>query len=262
MAITLKSRQQIGQLREAGRLVAETYEVLREHISAGVTTAELDRIAEEYIRSKGALPIYKGYGAMRGRGGAIVRPAFPATICVATNDVICHGIPSAKERLREGDIIGIDIGVVLNGWIGDACYTFTIGRLDPKTQRLVDTTRRCLELGIEQAQVGKQLGDIGAAIQQHAEAQGFSVVREYTGHGVGKALHEEPTVFHYGSPNTGIKLKPGMVFTIEPMINAGKPDTRLMNDEWTVRTADGSRSAQFEHTIAITEHGPEILTVL
>lgn len=259
MAITLKSRQQIAQLREAGRLVAETYAVLREHISAGVTTGELDRIAEEYIRSKGALPIYKGYGAMRGQPG---RPAFPATICVATNDVICHGIPSSKERLREGDIIGIDIGVVLNGWIGDACYTFTIGRPDAKTQRLVDTARSCLERGIEQAQVGKQLGDIGAAIQQHAEAQGFSVVREYTGHGVGKALHEAPTVLHYGSPGTGIKLKPGMVFTIEPMINAGKPGTRLMNDQWTVRTADGSRSAQFEHTIAITEAGPEILTVL
>ena len=262
MAITLKSRQQIAQLREAGRLVAETYAVLREHISVGVTTDELDLIAEEYIRSKGALPIYKGYGEMRGRGGAIVRPAFPATICVATNDVICHGIPSPKERLRAGDIIGIDIGVVLNGWIGDACYTFTIGQPDDKTQQLVDTTRTCLELGIEQAQVGKQLGDIGAAIQRHAEAQGFSVVREYTGHGVGKALHEEPTVLHYGSSGTGIKLKPGMVFTIEPMINAGKPGTRLMNDQWTVRTADGSRSAQFEHTIAITEAGPEILTVL
>ena len=262
MAITLKSRQQIAQLREAGRLVAETYEVLREQIVPGVTTAELDRIAEEFIRGQGALPVYKGYGEMRGRNGQIVRPAFPATICVATNDVICHGIPSPKERLRDGDIIGIDIGVLLNGWVGDACYTFTIGKPDDKTQKLVVATRRCLELGIEQAQVGKQLGDIGAAIQRFAEAQGFSVVREYTGHGVGKALHEEPTVLHYGAAGTGIKLKAGMVFTIEPMINAGKPGTRLMSDHWTVRTADGSKSAQFEHTIAVTENGPEILTVL
>jgi methionyl aminopeptidase len=262
MAITLKSRQQIAQLRESGRLVAETYEMLREHIVPGVTTAELDRIAEEFIVSKGAAPIYKGYGAMRGRAGRVVRPAFPATICVATNDVICHGIPSPKERLRDGDIVGIDIGVLLNGWIGDACYTFTIGQPDQRTQRLVDVAKRCLELGIAQAQVGKQLGDIGAAIQQYAESQGFSVVREYTGHGVGKSLHEEPTVLHHGTPGTGIKLKSGMVFTIEPMINAGRPETRLMNDQWTVRTSDGSRSAQFEHTIAVTDNGPEILTVL
>ncbi len=262
MAITLKSRQQIAQLRAAGRLVAETYEVLREQIVPGVSTAELDRIAEEFICSKGAVPIYKGYGGMHGRNGQVVRPAFPATICVATNDVICHGIPSPKERLRDGDIIGIDIGVLLNGWVGDACYTFTIGTPADTTRRLVDAARRCLELGIEQARVGKQLGDIGAAIQGYAEAQGFSVVREYTGHGVGKALHEEPTVLHYGAPGTGLKLKAGMVFTIEPMINAGKHGTRLMRDHWTVRTADGSRSAQFEHTIAVTEDGPEILTVL
>ena len=262
MTITLKSRQQIAALREAGRLVAETFEVLREHITAGVTTADLDRIAEEYIRAKGAEPIYKGYGAMRGRGGQLVRPAFPATICVAPNDVICHGFPSPKDKLRNGDIIGVDIGVLLNGWVGDSCYTYTIGTPDDQTRRLVETAQRCLDLGIEQAQVGCHLGDIGHAIQSYAEAQGFSVVREYTGHGVGKALHEDPTVLHYGNPGTGIRLKPGMVFTIEPMINAGKPGTRLMKDEWTVKTADGSRSAQFEHSIAITEHGPEILTTL
>ena len=157
MSITLKSRQQIAQLRDAGRLVAETFEVLREHITAGVTTAELDRIAEEYIRGQGAEPIYKGYGAMRGRGGQIVRPAFPATICVATNDVICHGIPSPKEKLRNGDIIGVDIGVLLNGWVGDACYTYMIGTPDDKTRRLVETAYRCLELGIAQAQVGDRV---------------------------------------------------------------------------------------------------------
>lgn len=261
MAITLKSRQQIAQLRAAGQLVADTYAVLREHIVPGVTTAELDRIAEEYIRRHGAQPIYKGYGAMRGRGGQLARPAFPATICVAVNDVICHGIPSSKERLREGDIIGIDIGVLLDGWVGDACVTFAVGQTDDHSQRLLDATRRCMELGIAQARAGNHLGDIGAAIQGHAEAQGFSVVREWTGHGVGRALHEEPTVLHYGKPGTGIKLKPGMVFTIEPMINAGEHLTRLMPDQWTVRTADGSRSAQFEHTIVVTEDAPQILTL-
>jgi len=262
MPITLKSRQQIAKLREAGRLVAHTYDVLREHIVPGVTTGELDRIAEEYIRSKGALPVYKGYGAMRGRGGKLVRPAFPATICSAVNDVICHGIPSDKEQLKAGDIVGIDIGVLLDGWIGDACVTFAVGGIDAKSQKLMDTAKRCLELGIEQARAGNRLGDIGAAIQNYAEAQGFSVVREYTGHGIGRSLHEPGlTVLHYGTPGTGLLLRPGMVFTIEPMINAGHYATQLMPDEWTVRTADGSRSAQFEHSIVITDGEPEILTL-
>jgi methionyl aminopeptidase len=262
MTVTLKSRQQIAQLRAAGRLVAETFEMLREYVVPGVTTAELDRISEEYIRRKGASPIYKGYGMKRSTLGGLARPAFPATICVSTNDVICHGIPSPKERLREGDIIGIDIGVLLDGWVGDACVTFGVGKLSAKTQRLVDATQRCLELGIEQAWPGKHIGDIGAAIQSYAEAQGFAVVREWTGHGVGRSLHEPPTVPHVGKPGTGLKLQPGMVFTIEPMINAGQPATRLMKDGWTVRTVDGSLSAQFEHTLAITDGAPELLTVL
>lgn len=261
MAITLKSRQQIEHLRAAGRLVAETFEVLRERVVPGVSTAELDHVAEEYIRKAGAEPIYKGYGAMRGRGGQLVRPPFPATICASVNDVICHGIPREKQHLREGDIIGVDIGVLLDGWVGDACVTFPVGKVDGKVHKLLEVTQRCLELGIEQAQPGKRLGDIGAAIQQYAEANEFSVVREYTGHGVGRSLHEEPTVLHYGKPGTGERLRPGMVFTIEPMINLGAAATRLMPDQWTVRTADGSRSAQFEHTIAITDNGPEILTL-
>lgn len=260
MAITLKSRHQIAQLREAGRLVAQTFEMLREHVATGVTTAELDRLAEEFIRDRRALPIYKGYGAVLGKGGQPGRPGFPATICASVNDVICHGIPS-KQRLREGDIVGIDIGVLLNGWVGDACVTYAVGTVDDETQRLLEVTQRCLELGIAQARPGKRLGDIGAAIQSYAEAHEFSVVREYTGHGVGRSLHEQPTVLHYGIPGTGLALRPGMVFTIEPMINAGRPETRLMTDGWTVRTADGSRSAQFEHTIAITENGPELLTL-
>ena len=262
MAVTLKSRQEIAQLRQAGRIVAETYEILRPYVKPGTSTAELDQIAEDYIRSKGAKPIYKGYGARPARNGLPAIPAFPATICVAVNDVICHGIPSRKEILREGDIIGVDIGVLYKGWVGDACMTFAVGKLDSESQRLMDVAKRCLELGIEQARPNKQLGDIGAAIQTYAESQGFSTVREYVGHGVGRSLHEDPQVPHYGQSGTGLRLRPGMVFTIEPMINAGGYQTKALSDKWTVCTADGSRSAQFEHTIAITEGEPELLTVI
>lgn len=262
MALVLKSRHQIDLLRRAGALVAETFEILREYVRPGVTTADLDAIAEEYIRSKGAEPVYKGYGAVRDKRGQLLRKPFPATICASINDVICHGIPDKRKRLRQGDIIGLDIGVRLDGWVGDSCVTYAVGAVDERTQHLLDTTQRCLSLGIEQARNGNTLGDIGAAIQQYAEAQGFSVVREYTGHGVGRNLHEEPsTVLHYGEPHTGRKLLPGMVFTIEPMINMGRPETYLERDGWTVRTEDGKYSAQFEHTIAVTENGPLILTL-
>lgn len=259
MPITLKSPRQIELLRDAGRLVRATFEVLREQIRPGISTGELDAIAEEYIRGHGAEPVYKGY-VPRGRGGWSATPPFPGTICSSVNDVICHGIPSKKERLRQGDIVGVDIGLRLNGWIGDACETFPVGEVDEGTRKLLETARRCLELGIEQARPGQTLGDIGAAIQRHAEGLGFAVVREYTGHGLGRNLHEDPTVLHYGEPGTGRKILPGMVFTIEPMINAGGPGTRLERDGWTVRTADGKRSAQFEHTLAITDDGPILLT--
>jgi methionyl aminopeptidase len=261
MAVLIKTREQIAQLRAAGRLVAETYEALRPHVVPGVTTGELDRLAEEFIRKHGAFPVYKGYGALPVHAGQPARKPFPATICVAINDVICHGIPSRQE-LHDGDIVGIDIGVSYRGWIGDSCVTFPVGAIDAQSQKLLDVTQRCLELGIAQAQPGKRLGDIGAAIQTYAEANGFSVVREYSGHGVGRGLHEEPFVLHHGKPGTGLELRPGMVFTIEPMVNMGGYETRLLADGWTVRTADGSRSAQFEHTLAITEGGPELLTVL
>jgi methionyl aminopeptidase len=259
MPITLKSPRQIELLREAGKLVRATFEVLRGQIRPGVTTGELDAIAEEYIRAHGAEPVYKGYVPRGSRGWANI-PPFPGTICSSVNDVICHGIPSKKERLRQGDIVGIDIGLRLNGWIGDACETFPVGEVDEPTRRLLETARRCLELGIEQARPGQTLGDIGAAIQRHAEGAGFTVVREYTGHGLGRNLHEDPTVLHYGEPGTGRKILPGMVFTIEPMVNAGGPGTKLERDGWTVRTADGKWSAQFEHTLAITEDGPILLT--
>jgi methionyl aminopeptidase len=258
MSIELKSREQIASMRDAGRLVAEVYEVLRPHVVPGVTTLDLDRMAEEYIRKHGAIPVYKGYVPAGGRG----IPPFPGTICASVNDVICHGIPSQKLRLQEGDIIGVDIGVEYHGWCGDSCVTYAVGNIDETSERLLDVTKRSLELAIEQAQPGQHLGDIGFAIQRHVETNGFSVVREYTGHGVGRNLHEPPTVLHHGQPGKGLKIRPGMVFTIEPMVNAGRPETRLMSDHWGVRTADGSRSAQFEHSLAITDNGPEILTVL
>ncbi len=249
-------------LRQSGRIVADTFEMLRGYVRPGITTAELDKIAESYIRSRGAEPIYKGYGGSRiMRKRSRRRPPFPASICVAVNDVICHGIPSTSMRLRQGDIIGIDIGVRYKGWVGDSCMTLPVGNISKTAQQLLDATHYSLELGIEQACLGNKLGDIGAAIQRYAESQGFSVVKEYTGHGVGRNLHEEPCVFHHGEPGKGRQLQVGMVFTIEPMINLGRADTRQDGDGWTVRTADGSLSAQFEHQLAITENGPIILTM-
>ena len=260
MAVLMKTRQQVALLRDAGRIVAETYEALKPHIVPGVSTADLDRIAEEFIRKSGALPMYKGYGAMRDRQGRQVRPPFPATICVAINDVICHGIPGSKQALKEGDIIGIDIGTLYKGWVGDACRTFTVGQVDDQSRKLVDVALRCLELGIEQARPGKRLGDIGHAIQSYAEANGFSTVRELAGHGVGRALWEEPTVLHFGKAGTGLTIEPGMVFTIEPMITMGSVQPVIWSDGWTATTSDGSRTAQFEHTVLVTDTGVEVLT--
>ncbi|HKT36963.1 MAG TPA: type I methionyl aminopeptidase [Ktedonobacterales bacterium] len=261
MAILLKSPDQIEKLRAAGRLVAETYEELRPHVKPGVSTGELDSIAEKFIRGHGAMPIYKGYGAISNRG-KLIRPAFPATICVAINDVICHGIPNTHQILQDGDIIGIDIGVIYRGWVGDSCVTFIVGQPDVVAERLLAATQRSLELGIAAAQPGGRIGDIGAAIQKYAEGEGYGVVREYGGHGVGRSLHEDPFVTHVGKVGAGPEIRPGMVFTIEPMLNEGTADTKLAEDGWTVSTADGKRSAQFEHTLAITDNGPEILTTL
>jgi methionyl aminopeptidase len=261
MAVILKSRQEIALLREAGRIVAETYEVLRPYIVPSTTTAELDRIAEDFIRSKGAVPAYKGYGARPASGGQPAIPPFPATICVAINEVIVHGIPSAEQHLSDGDIIGIDIGVRYKGWVGDACRTFAVGSIDDASQRLLCVAERSMELGIEQARAGRHIGDIGAAIQANAEAHGFSTVRELVGHGVGRSIHEDPMVPHFGRAGTGLRLRPGMVFSVEPMINAGRREIRLLPDRWTILTADGSRSAQFEHTISVTDGPPELLTL-
>jgi len=260
MAIPLKTRDQIARLREAGRLVAEIYDLLRDYLAPGVSTAELDGIVDRFIRGRGAKPVYKGYQPAARRGKR--PPPFPGTICVAVNEEICHGIPNPRKRLREGDIIGIDIGVLYRGWVGDSCVTFMVGATDAKSRKLVEVTRECLDKGIAQCRAGGHMGDIGAAIQAHAEPKGFSVVSEYVGHGVGRRLHEEPNVPHTGDAGAGIELLPGMVFTIEPMINLGGSETESMADGWTVVTKDGSRSAQFEHMVAITENGPEILTIL
>jgi methionyl aminopeptidase len=262
MAVMLKSRQEIAALREAGRIVAQTYEMLRHYIKPHISTEELDRIAEDFIRSKGATPAYKGYGGRSARHGRPAVPPFPSTICVAINDVICHGIPSATQHLQEGDIIGIDIGIRYRGWIGDSCVTFAVGNIDSESQRLLEVAKRCTELGIEQARPGNRLGDIAAAIRTYAEAQGFSCAQDLCSHGVGRSVHEDPSYLHTELPGTGMKIRPGMVFTVEPMINAGRPEVKTLGDQWTVCTADGSRSAQFEHTIAITDTAPEILTIL
>ena len=262
MAVILKSRQETAALREAGRIVAETFEVMRPYVVPGTTTAELDRIAEDYIRGKGAKPIYKGYGARVDKHGQVLVPPFPATICVAINNVICHGIPSAQQKLQDGDIIGIDIGVLYKGWVGDSCTTYAVGTISDEARRLMDVARRSMELGIEQARAQNRLGDIGAAIQTYAEAQGFSTVRDFVGHGVGRSLHEDPLVPHYGRAGTGMKLRSGMVFSVEPMINAGGYEAKIQADKWTVCTADGSLSAQFEHTLAVTDGAPELLTLV
>lgn len=256
MPVILRNRRQIDLLHAAGRLVAETLELVASYVRPGVTTLELDRIAEEHIRRSGALPSYKGY-----RGSNNRMPPFPGAICASVNNEICHGIPSNRP-LVEGDIVGIDIGAIREGWCGDICATYPVGAIDATSERLLAVTREALARGIAAAGPGKRVGDIGAAIQQYVEGEGFTVVRELTGHGLGQNRHEDPSIPHVGTPGFGLLLRPGLVFTIEPMVNVGAPATRLLDDGWTIVTADGSRSAQFEHTIAITETGVEILSAL
>jgi len=243
-------------MRDAGRLVAETFALIREQIAPGVTLRDLDRLSEEYIISKGAKSLYKGY-----RGSQANHPPFPGVICASVNNEICHGLPDGRI-LNEGDIIGIDIGLRYRGYCGDACVTFAVGEIPTKTQHLLDVTEKALHRGISVARVGNHLYDIGAAIEDYADSQGVSVVREWGGHGIGKQLHEPPSVSHTHMPVRGPKLKPGMIFTIEPMINLGRQEWKLLADGWTVVTQDNSLSAQFEHTIVITRDGPDILIKL
>lgn len=245
--IIIKSRDEIEKMRRAGEIVAETHRRLREWIVPGVTTLELDRLVEEFQRSQGAIPAQKGY------------QGFPYTICASVDDEICHGFPSDKP-LEEGQLITIDMVVELDGYMADSAWSYGVGQVSEEVEKLMKVTKECLYLGIEQAQVDKRLGDVGHAIQTHAENHGYQVVRDFVGHGIGKEMHEEPKVLHYGSPNRGARLQNGMVLTIEPMINTGRWNSRLDSNGWTARTVDGSLSCQYEHTIAITKNGPLILT--
>jgi methionyl aminopeptidase len=243
-------------MRAAGRLVAESFALLEEAIKPGVSLHDLNQMVETHIIKQGAEPLYKGY-----QGSSAEHPPFPGTICASVNHEICHGIPDGRI-LKEGDIIGIDIGLLYKGWCGDACVTFPVGQISAKTERLLGIARECLRIGIEAAQPGGYLHDIGKAIQGYADTQGVTVVHEWGGHGIGRNLHESPSVSHIRQSTPGPRLRPGMVFTVEPMINEGTHQWRMLNDGWTVVTADGRLSAQYEHTIAITANGPEILTKL
>ncbi len=249
MTVTIKSPDEIGRMRVAGRLAAEVLEMIEEHVRPGITTDEIDAICHDYIvRVQGAIPAPLNY-----RG-------FPKSICTSVNHQVCHGIPSNK-RLKGGDIVNVDITVIKDGYHGDTSKMFFVGEPSILARRLVRVTQQALRVGIAQVRPGATLGDIGHAIQRHCEAQGFSVVREYCGHGIGREFHEEPQVLHYGKPGEGLVLEPGMCFTIEPMINAGKRAIKLLPDGWTVVTKDRSLSAQWEHTILVTQDGHDILTL-
>jgi methionyl aminopeptidase len=247
MAIIRKSTQEIEQMERAGRVVVQTLELVGEHVRAGVTTQELDELAEDFIRSHGGVPTFKGY-----RG-------YPASICTSPNDMVVHGIPG-PYTLKDGDVLSVDVGVTLDGFVGDSAYTFPVGEVDEDARRLLDTCQAALNAAIEQAQPGNHLSDIGHAVQTVTEDAGFSVVRSLVGHGVGRRMHEDPQIPNFGEPGRGPVLQPGMTLAIEPMINAGGAGVYLHEDEWSISTEDGSLSAHFEHTVAVTESGPRILT--
>jgi len=246
--INLRTKEEIEKLRRSNRLVAQALLKVREAIKPGVRTAELDRIAEETIRKGGGRPAFKGY-----RG-------YPANLCVSVNEEVVHGIPGPR-RLEEGDIVSLDLGVLMDGYYGDAAITVPVGEVSEEAKKLIEVTEEALHKGIEKARVGNRLYDISHAIQSWVESFGFSVVRDFVGHGIGRQLHEEPQVPNFGPPNQGPRLMVGMVLAIEPMVNAGGWQVRVREDGWTVVTADGSLSAHFEHTIAITEDGPDILSL-
>ncbi len=253
MGIIIKSEKEIAAMRQAGRIVAEVLGILSKQVKPGMKTRELDTIAEREARKRGAEPSFKGYHG------------YPANLCVSVNDEIVHGIPGERV-LKDGDIVSLDFGTIYNGFQGDAAVTVAVGRVSPEVKRLIDTTRDCLESAIAAARAGATLGDVSAAIQDYAESRGYSVVREYTGHGIGREMHEDPQIPNctdppYGlKPGTGPVLKKGMTLALEPMLNVGDWHTRVAGDRWTVLTADGSLSAHFEHTIVIDNNEPEVLT--
>lgn len=248
MNVTIKTAEEMQKMRVAGRLAAEVLEMIAPYVQPGITTNELNDICHRFIvEQQHAIPAPLNYNG------------FPKSICTSVNHVVCHGIPNDK-KLKSGDIINVDITVIKDGFHGDTSQMFLVGETPPFVQRLVTVTQECLYLGIRMVKPGVRLGDIGAAIQAHAESNRFSVVREYCGHGIGRIFHEDPQVLHYGKPGVGLALEPGMTFTIEPMINAGQRHVRLLPDNWTVITKDHKLSAQWEHTIAVTETGYEVLT--
>ena len=247
--IVIKSRNEIEKMRRAGKMVAEILQMLREKVRPGVTTLELDRLAERQCTKWKARPAFKGYGG------------FPFTICASPNNQVVHGFAN-REPLVDGDIISIDFGLIIDGFYGDSAVTIPVGEISPETQRLLRVTRESLECGIGAALTGGYLSDISSAVQTRVESDGFSVVRDFVGHGIGRQLHEDPQVPNYGVPGRGPRLKSGMTIAIEPMVNVGVPDVKVLDDGWTAVTADGQLSAHFEHTIALTENGPEILTRL
>lgn len=247
LTISLKSRAEIEKMHRSGRLLASCHRELARLIKPGITPLEIDRFVEEYLRSHGAKPEQKGY------------MGYPYATCCSKNDVVCHGMPD-ETPLREGDIVTIDMVVNIDGWLADSAWTYPVGTISSEARRLLDATRESLYRGIAQAKAGNRVGDISHAIQSYAEGQGYSVVRQFVGHGIGRRMHEDPQIPHFGKPNQGVLLKPGMVITIEPMLNTGDYRVKIDDDGWTARTVDGSLSAQYEHTVAITEEGLLILT--
>jgi methionyl aminopeptidase len=245
--IVRKSKDEVDAMARAGRVVADTLALLGEHMRPGTTTKELDELAEEYIRSQGGVPTFKGY------------QGFPASICTSPNAMVVHGIPG-PYGLSEGDVLSVDVGVTLEGFVADSAYTFAVGDIDEEAQRLLEVGQAALEAGIEQARAGKHVGDISAAVQRTTEEGGFAVVRSLVGHGIGRSMHEEPQIPNFGEAGHGPLLAPGMTLAIEPMINAGDPGVWVADDRWSISTEDGSLSAHFEHTVAVTEDEPRILT--
>jgi len=250
--IYLKNKEEIQKMRSAAQVVVEALGKMRENVVPGVTTWDLDRMAEDLAVSKGARPAFKGYSS------------YPASVCFAVNSEVVHGIPSKKNVLKEGDIVGLDFGVVLDGFYGDSAITVPVGNISPEAEKLLRVTEESLMRGIREARPGNRLYDISAAIQEYVEGEGFSIVRSFVGHGIGKKLHEDPQVPNFvpenGNNGRGMKLKPGMVMAIEPMVNVGRPDVKILKDGWTAVTVDGTLSAHFEHTVAVTEDGPLVLT--
>ncbi len=245
--IILKTPEQIEKMAKAGKILASVHEELAKIIKPGITTNEIDKFVEEYLVERGAYPEQKGY------------QGYPFAVCASVNDEICHGFPR-DEKLKDGDIVTIDMVVNLDGWLADSAWSYAVGDISEENQRLLDTTKKALYLGIEQAKVGNRLGDIGHAIQSFVEEKGYSVVRDFVGHGIGKDMHEDPQVLHYGKAGRGQRLMEGMVITIEPMVNIGDYKMKIVDNDWTAKTIDGSWSAQYEHTLAITKDGPVILT--